>query len=66
MKISVDQDVCCGAGQCVLLSPKVFDQRDDDGTVTLLDAEPPKHLHATAREAASMCPTAAIEVHEDE
>lgn len=62
MKISVDPDVCCGAGQCALLAPDVFDQRDDDGVVFLLEAEPPEGLHALAREAASMCPTGAIEL----
>lgn len=64
MKVDVDEDKCCGAGQCVLLAPEVFDQRDEDGIVTLLDAEPPEQLHATVREAASVCPTAAIGLNE--
>lgn len=62
MRITVDEDKCCGAGQCVLLAPEVFDQRDDDGIVVLLDAEPPEALHAVSREAASVCPAAAIDV----
>ncbi|WP_298182255.1 ferredoxin [Saccharomonospora sp.] len=65
MKISVDEDKCCGAGSCVLSAPEVFDQRDDDGIVVLLDATPPERLHAAAREAASVCPTAAIMVTEE-
>ncbi|MEU0569199.1 ferredoxin [Nonomuraea sp. NPDC005983] len=64
MKISVDEAKCCGAGQCVLLAPEVFDQRDEDGIVVLLDAEPPEPLHATVREAASVCPASAIELSE--
>jgi len=60
MKVSVDEDKCCGAGTCVLLAPEVFDQRDDDGIVVLLDAEPPEGLHTIVREAASVCPAAAI------
>ena len=60
MKITVDQDKCCGAGTCVLLAPDVFDQRDEDGIVVLLDAEPPAELHSLVREAASVCPAAAI------
>lgn len=40
MKITVDEEKCCGAGQCVLIAPEVFDQRDEDGIVVLLDAEP--------------------------
>jgi len=64
MKITVDQDKCCGAGTCVLLAPDVFDQRDDDGIVVLLDEAPPQDLHDLVREAASVCPAAAIAVHE--
>ncbi|MET8764464.1 ferredoxin [Lentzea sp. NPDC004782] len=62
MKITVDQDKCCGAGTCVLLAPDVFDQRDEDGIVVLLDAEPPAELHALVQEAASVCPASAIAV----
>jgi ferredoxin len=60
MKVTVDEDRCCGAGSCVLAAPDVFDQRDEDGVVVLLDAEPGEHLHAAIREAADVCPTAAI------
>ncbi|MCM3922693.1 ferredoxin [Frankia sp. AiPs1] len=64
MKVSVDVDKCCGAGQCVLAAPDVFDQRDDDGIVILLDAAPPADQHDNVRKAAAVCPAAAIEVHE--
>ena len=30
MKITVDEAKCCGAGQCVLIAPEVFDQRDEE------------------------------------
>lgn len=64
MKITVDEPKCCGAGQCVLIAPEVFDQRDEDGIVVLLDAEPPAAEHADAREAAQVCPAAAILIEE--
>ncbi|MFF3512431.1 ferredoxin [Streptomyces sp. NPDC002573] len=60
MKITVDEAKCCGAGQCVLLAPHVFDQREEDGIVQLRDAEPPPGQHPAVREAATMCPAAAI------
>lgn len=62
MKVTVDQDKCCGAGQCVLTAPEVFDQGEDDGVVVLLAAEPAPEHHAAVREAAAVCPTAAIEL----
>ncbi|MBB5857662.1 ferredoxin [Amycolatopsis umgeniensis] len=64
MKITVDQDRCCGAGTCVLLAPDVFDQREEDGIVLLLEETPGPGLHDVAREAASVCPGAAITVNE--
>ncbi|MGK3966581.1 ferredoxin [Sorangium sp. So ce1151] len=65
MRVRVDEVKCCGAGQCVLVAPRVFDQRDD-GIVVLLDEAPPEELHAAVREAASVCPAAAILLEERE
>jgi ferredoxin len=60
LRVEVDQEVCIGAGQCVLAAPAVFDQREDDGIVTLLTSEPPESEHALVEEAANRCPAAAI------
>ncbi|HWD00892.1 MAG TPA: ferredoxin [Amycolatopsis sp.] len=62
MKVVIDQDRCVGAGQCVLAAPEVFDQREDDGIVVLLDENPPEALHDRVREAAQICPALAIEL----
>ncbi|WP_236791534.1 ferredoxin [Amycolatopsis sp. GM8] len=64
MKITIDEEKCCGAGQCVLVAPELFDQREEDGIVILLDAEPAPDQQDAAREAASMCPAVAIELVE--
>lgn len=64
MKVTVDEDKCCGAGQCVLIAPEVFDQWEDDGIVIILDAEPPEQLRVPVREAAGVCPAAAIVLSE--
>ena len=64
MEITIEEDKCCGAGQCVLVAPEVFDQRDEDGVVVLLDAEPPAEQHANVRDAGAVCPAAAILVRE--
>ncbi|MEU8998360.1 ferredoxin [Streptomyces caniferus] len=62
MKVIVDEDKCVGAGQCVLAAGEVFDQREDDGVVVLLDAAPPHALHSSVEDAAARCPALAIEV----
>lgn len=64
MHVVVDQDKCCGAGQCALLVPEVFDQREEDGVVELLQVTPPAELYEAVRHAIQACPATAIVVHE--
>jgi ferredoxin len=64
MHITIDETKCCGAGQCVLAAPDVFDQREEDGIVILLNADPPEDQYAAVREAAAVCPAALIQVQE--
>ncbi|MEU9345255.1 ferredoxin [Streptomyces sp. NPDC048278] len=64
MKITVDEEKCCAAGQCVLVAPELFDQRDEDGIVVLLEPVPGTDQEAAAREAAQVCPAAAILIEE--
>ena len=40
MHVEVNVPKCVASGQCVLIAPEVFDQRDDDGMVILLDDSP--------------------------
>jgi ferredoxin len=64
MHITIDEHKCIGAGQCVLAAPSVFDQREDDGVVVLLNADPPDSDIADVRDAAALCPAAVIEVQQ--
>ncbi|MEV8375942.1 ferredoxin [Kribbella sp. NPDC056861] len=62
MKVTVDQDTCVGAGQCVLAADDVFDQRDEDGIVVLLDSAPAADRKADVQHAAAVCPASAITI----
>jgi ferredoxin len=62
--ITIDETKCCAAGQCVLAAPDLFDQREDDGIVILLNADPHPDQYDGARQAAAVCPAVAIEVQE--
>ncbi|WP_060904968.1 ferredoxin [Streptomyces scabiei] len=64
MDIAIDHDKYIGAGQCALIAPEVFDQRDD-GLVLLLVERPDDAQLAVVREAAESCPMSALSVGED-
>lgn len=64
MRIDIDEPKCVAGGHCVLAAPEVFDQRDEDGVVILLDEAPPADQHDAVREAAMLCPAAAIRLVE--
>ncbi|WP_175411672.1 ferredoxin [Streptomyces sp. TRM64462] len=61
MRISIDSDVCIGAGQCALTAPDVFTQ-DDDGFGMVVAGQEDPAGHPLAREAARACPVRAISV----
>jgi ferredoxin len=64
MKVTVDQDKCVSSGQCVLNAGDIFDQRDDDGVVVLLDESPPYDQADNAHRAAAACPALAIDIED--
>ena len=64
MKVAVDQDKCVSSGQCVVTAGEVFDQRDDDGVVVLLNDNPADEQEDNVRNAAAACPALAIDIEE--
>ena len=62
MEIGLDQPKCIAAGNCVMLSPEVFDQDDEGGIVFLINENPDGSLHQSVRDAAAACPARAIKV----
>lgn len=64
MNVTVYEDKCVACGQCVAAAPDIFDQRDEDGIVVLLNATPSAGQEQDVREAAAVCPALAIVVEE--
>ncbi|MBM2623581.1 ferredoxin [Actinoplanes sp. LDG1-06] len=64
MRVEFDEPKCVAAGQCAMVAPGVFDQRDEDGVAVVLVAEPGPELADEAQEAAAVCPAAAIRLVE--
>jgi ferredoxin len=63
MKVNVDFDLCASTGGCMQICPEVVEVRSD-GFLYVLQEAPPAELHDRVREAADLCPTAAIELEE--
>ncbi|HET9172078.1 MAG TPA: ferredoxin [Actinospica sp.] len=64
MRVELDEPKCVASGQCVMAAPDVFDQRDEDGVAVLLTEEPAAEHLDDVREAAAICPAAAIRLIE--
>ena len=64
LRVAVDEDLCVGAGLCVLSSSDVFDQRDEDGVVKLLQVYPDQELYENVLGASRKCPSHAIKVEQ--
>lgn len=60
VEVTVDEGACCSSGMCTVRADRVFDQREEDGVVVVLDSSPPPELFEAVREAAAVCPTGAI------
>ncbi|AJC54898.1 MULTISPECIES: ferredoxin [Streptomyces] len=64
MRITIDTNVCIGAGQCALTAPSVFTQ-DDDGFSALLPGREDGGGDPLVREAVRACPVQAIKITEE-
>jgi ferredoxin len=65
MKVVADLEVCIGAGVCVMTAPEIFDQGDEDGLVRVLVELVPTEEERLAREAADLCPSAALSIEDE-
>jgi sterol 14-demethylase len=61
MKVVVDFDLCQGHANCMGDAPEVF-RVDDDGMLTVLQAEPAESLREKVELAVRYCPTGAIRI----
>ncbi|MCB9663761.1 MAG: ferredoxin [Alphaproteobacteria bacterium] len=64
MRIEIDWDLCQGHAMCEEEAPEVF-RVLPDGTLEVLQEQPPPELHAKVRAACTYCPTGAIKLVDD-
>jgi ferredoxin len=65
LRVVADRDVCIGAGNCVMVADRVFDQDPDDLTVIVLTEEVAAEDVSAVREAVGECPSGAISLEGD-
>ncbi len=56
MRVIASTRKCIAGGNCVLSCSDVFEQRDSDGTVHVLNERPALALLAKVRQAVDLCP----------
>lgn len=64
MKVIRNATTCALHGECVMAAPEVFDIRDDDEVVTVLDSEPAEELRGRVENAALACPTSSLRIED--
>lgn len=65
MRISVDDDVCEGHGQCYVVDPDLFPLNDDGYSAIGRDKPVPPGEEDAARQGVDACPVFALTLHED-
>jgi ferredoxin len=66
MKVTALTNRCIASGACVLACSQVFDQRESDGVVKILQEHPSLDLLKKVQNAAAACPSQVFVVEEEE
>lgn len=64
MRIVHDKERCAGHGQCVGVAPELFEFAPD-GSLVVLDPNPPEELREAAQDAVDICPVQALSIADD-
>ena len=63
MRVRIDAELCQGHQMCAIRAPELFGS-DDEGYGTVLLADVPAELEASARQAVASCPERAVIVED--
>ena len=65
MRVIAYSQKCISGGNCVLSCPEVFDQRDSDGVVRVLNEHPSLELIPKIRRAVELCPAQVFTIEDE-
>lgn len=63
MRIVADRDTCEGHGMCEAMAHEYFEV-GDDGTVNVLDDQPPESQRSVIKAAVDSCPVSALSLQD--
>ena len=63
MRIVHDKELCANHGQCVGAAPELF-KFADDGSLIVIEPNPPEDLREAAQDAVDICPVQALSIVE--
>lgn len=66
MRVIASTQKCVAGGICVLTCSDVFEQRDSDGTVHVLNERPSLALLEKVRQAVDLCPGQVFHIEDEE
>ncbi len=65
MRVVAHTQKCIAGGNCVLTCSDVFEQRDTDGTVHVLNERPSLELLEKVRQAVDLCPSQVFSIEDE-
>ena len=65
MRVIASTQKCISGGNCVLACSDVFEQRDSDGTVHVLNERPALALLEKVRQAVDLCPAQVFTIEDE-
>lgn len=65
MRVIAYTQKCIAGGNCVLTCSDVFEQRDSDGTVHVLNERPSLALLEKVRQAVDLCPAQVFSIEDE-
>lgn len=66
MRVIVASHKCIASGTCVLTCPEVFEQRDEDGVVHIINQHPPLELKERIKQVVDLCPSLVFRIEDEE
>jgi ferredoxin len=65
MKVVVNYDLCESNARCMKVAPTVFEVRDEDDKMYIINEHPGEELREAVESAVRLCPKQALSIEED-